>query len=132
MIFTNYPSNNGYYSNRALDYYISYIYTYNNQVRSQKSNSLSSFDINYSHTIDIGTAITLEIFVDFFKEYLENPKNILEIKISFERKDSEEEVTKEDSSTSNKVALGTGNGGGVVVFWVIVCCCYKHCCGKRN
>ena len=97
---------------------------------------MSSFDINYSHTIDIGTAITLEIFVDFFKEYLENPKNILEIKISFERKDSEEEVTKEDNSTStsnsNKVALGTGIGGGVVVFWVIVCCCYKHCCEKKN
>ena len=132
MIITNYPSNNGYYSNRDLDYYISYIYTYNNQVRSQKSNSLSSFDINYSHTIDISTAITLEIFVDFFKDYLENPKNILEIKISFERKLSVDEVTKDDSSTSNKVALGTGIGGGVVVFWVIVCCCYKHCCEKKN
>lgn len=127
ITFTN---NNNNYRN----YQISYIYTYNNQVRSQKSDSFSSIDINYFRTVDIGTAITLEIFVDFFESYSANQKTDLEIKINFEKKFLEDEVNKveDDSSSSDKVAMGAGIGSGVVIFWVVVCCCYKHCCdGKK-
>ena len=126
------------YNNGALKCQISNIFTYNNQVRSQSSKTISYNDILISSSDDIGTVLNLEIFVDFLDINYISPDEFLEIKITFDRKYTEEEVNAnenltENESSSYKTGTIAGLSTGGTIFIVVVICCCKNCgcCEKK-
>ena len=82
--------------------------------------------------------INIEIFVDFLDINYISPDEFLEIKITFERKITEEEVNvnenlTENESSSSKTGTIAGLSTGGTIFIVVVICCCKNCgcCEKK-
>ena len=65
-----------------------------------------------------------------------SPEEFLEIKITFERKFTEEEVNEietENKSSSSKTGTIAGISTGGTIFIVVIICCCKNCgcCEKK-
>jgi len=115
-----------------LKYQISSILTYNDQVRSQSTETLASGDIRYgeyfSREIVLNTALTYEFFVDFLENNYITSEEILRIKITYGQKYEEEEVKgneEEESSSSTGITMGIGIGSAIFFLLIICCCCRK-------
>ena len=119
LIFKN---NEKYSTNSDLNFVISNIFTYNNDINSQYSESFSFEDLKIFSETKLLTKIKVEIFVDFLYKKKNPPKDNLEIKVTFNNVYNIEDVVEEEKKKKNykpAVVGGVSVAGGTIFIYLL-------------